>query len=374
MGVAEHIIPEAEEKESKKTKDLFYYFFHLAANHPTLPAIEIKSILKSEQEPFHIEEELPSCIIVKCTPAVAKRVAERAAYCRRVMRLLFSGAAKQKSYDAIVKELTSSIDFLRVVHKQPSFLVRVYRIVNASKHLLSPPLEAAIGKSIFTALKGKIHVDVKEPAVTFVLLFTKERYLFGVEEFAQVKGVFAARRPDLRPFFKPGTLEPRFARLMVNLTQASSTEYVLDPFCGPGGILIEGAMMGLRMIGMDIDPKMVAGAAKNLQHFAPTSDYSLLVGDARKIPLHNQRLQAIVTDPPYGRSTSTFGQKIVPLLEDFFAQAATLVKRNGTVSISIFSEIPIQQLAEAHGFYQEVSEKIYIHRSLTRTIGVFRKQ
>jgi len=360
-------------KQSRETSQSFEpFFFHLTAHHPTLPAHEIKAIFQSEGAPFRLEHQLSSCLVITCSDSLAQRVAARAAYCRRVVQLLHQGNVRGMSYETIAKEIRRTVNFSPFFSGKEAFLVRVYRIKDASSHLRSPNLEAAIGKQICSTRRNR-KVNIKAPELTFVLLLVDDQYLFGLERYARSRGAFAARRPDRRPFFKPGTLEPRFARLLVNLSGASHTGYLLDPFCGPGGILLEGALMGLKMIGLDIDKKMIDGARRNLRHFAPNADFALLVGDARAIPCQ-KRFAALVTDPPYGRSTSTHGQQIISLLEQLFDQAASLLRPQGTVAISIFSEIPLEHIAEQQGFYQDLSEKIYIHRSLTRTIGVFRKK
>jgi hypothetical protein len=41
-------------------------------------------------------------------------------------------------------------------------------------------------------------------------------------------------------------------------------EWILDPFCGTGGTLIEAALIGCREAGTDADLEMIAGSRKNL--------------------------------------------------------------------------------------------------------------
>ena len=57
------------------------------------------------------------------------------------------------------------------------------------------------------------------------------------------------------------------ARAMINVAGIKNDEILLDPFCGTGGILIEGADMNLNIIGQDVDVKMVDASLKNLAHF-----------------------------------------------------------------------------------------------------------
>ena len=353
--------------------EIAQHFFHLSGIHATLPTIEVLSILESEKSNYSIIEKQNQCLIVNCDKISAFKVAKRAAYCRRSVHLILRRNASGLRLEEIVDSINRNVDFNLYLNSGQSFRVRVYRIGKSSKEFLSITLENEIGKIIWKQTENKCKGQMKDPDITFVLLFSGEEFLFGSEIFAKPKGSFEKRRPDLRPFFKPGTLEPRFARLMVNLAQAAPGEFLLDPFCGPGGILIEGALTGCKLIGSDLDKKMIMGAKQNIDYFTPTINFSFLQADAKELPFKN-RIKSIATDPPYGRSTSTYGKEITELLSNFFEEAYSILVPDGIISIGMFEEIPISEIATKAGFQVEHIEKIYIHKSLTRTIGVCRKK
>ena len=53
------------------------------------------------------------------------------------------------------------------------------------------------------------------------------------------------RRAGERPFFKPVSLDPRLARLAVNLASGPQNRGpVVDPMTGTGGFLIEASLSG----------------------------------------------------------------------------------------------------------------------------------
>ncbi len=79
-------------------------------------------------------------------------------------------------------------------------------------------------------------------------------------------------------------MSPKLARCMVNLTGMIAGDIVLDPFCGTGGILIEAGVMGARVVGADIDERMVEGTIKNLE-YCGVKEYEIFQGDARDIEL-----------------------------------------------------------------------------------------
>jgi len=93
-------------------------------------------------------------------------------------------------------------------------------------------------------------------------------------------------------------MSPKLARCMVNLTRIKNSDRLLDPFCGTGGIIIEAGIIGARVVGTDIDPKMVIGTIENLQH-CDIKDYEVFQADARKLKLPYE-VDGVATDPPYG--------------------------------------------------------------------------
>lgn len=123
----------------------------------------------------------------------------------------------------------------------------------------------------------------------------------------------ANRRATERPFFRPISLDPRLARLAVNLACGPIDERtVLDPMTGTGGFAVEAVIMGRRCIAVDMNQEMVDGTTENiawaLQGQTAKNDYEVLTGDACELPKtideswHGQ-ISGIVLDPPYGRNS-----------------------------------------------------------------------
>ena len=119
----------------------------------------------------------------------------------------------------------------------------------------------------------------------------------------------SARRATDRPFFKPVSLDPRLARLAVNLASGPLQKGVtLDLMTGTGGFVLEAAVSGREAYGIDLDSEMIEGAQRNLDWAAPATNASLLLGDATHLldvlpedALH--RISGFVLDPPYGRNS-----------------------------------------------------------------------
>lgn len=65
---------------------------------------------------------------------------------------------------------------------------------------------------------------------------------------------------------KSGMLPPKLAQIMINLACPEFGECVLyDAFCGSGTVLMEGLLMGKRVVGSDISEKAIADTEENLK-------------------------------------------------------------------------------------------------------------
>lgn len=93
-----------------------------------------------------------------------------------------------------------------------------------------------------------------------------------------------------------GMLPPKLARIMVNLARVKDGETILDPFCGNGTVLMEGALItkAQHIIGSDIEERQSASSLKNLEwlveHQILTADDAgrteIFTADARHVSGH----------------------------------------------------------------------------------------
>ena len=90
--------------------------------------------------------------------------------------------------------------------------------------------------------------------------------VWGLSNQTWQKSTWGGRQPTDRPFFQPVSLEPRLARLLISLAHRPdfTPTTLIDPFCGTGGIAIEGLLAGLSVLASDLDPRMVKGTEANL--------------------------------------------------------------------------------------------------------------
>ncbi|MDE0299276.1 MAG: methyltransferase domain-containing protein [Candidatus Poribacteria bacterium] len=134
----------------------------------------------------------------------------------------------------------------------------------------------------------------------------RERKVYQTEVYVQDSGALLKYAPDKRGFQIEQGGEKRLAfghhahramsvldvRFLFNIVMPSPVDVVLDPFAGYGGIVFEGRRRGLSVMASDIDHTLTPG----LSALTPGSCY---VADARLLPLAENSIDLIVTEPPF---------------------------------------------------------------------------
>ena len=338
-------------------------FLFLSGENETIPASECLAILDSEGIPYSNVEKLDQALLFTADDRACKVIAERAAMTYSCCNLIYRAHANEFN----IKDIDAS-SFR--IESGKSFAVRIRRIKEYSEHLRVLELEKQIGLRLSEQLPDGVHVDLKNPDYTFFGLITSDEFLFGAVVDQVDRRAFGKRKGRNRPYFYPGVIEPRLARAMVNLCRVTSEDVFLDPFSGTGGLLIEAGIMGCPVVGMDLDMKMVRGSIQNLKHFK-VENFSIILGDARKIPL--SYAGGIATDPPYGISASTKGEKVEKLITEFMENTFDILKPKGHLCLACPSTISAHDLEDISRLNLYEKHTMYIHRSLTRQILTFRK-
>jgi len=232
--------------------------------------------------------------------------------------------------------------------------------------LQSTAVEAMIGQAL---CERGYKIDLTNPDLVIKALLSDDVCIIGTTLFSANRSGFEARRPHLRPFFYPGVLLPRVARATVNLTGVNAGELLFDPFCGTGGILLEAALTGVRVVGSDVDSRMIWGTRVNLDYYHVGGE--LLVQDAKQLGFSDKSIDAVVTDIPYGRSVSICAPSLNQLKEEAFREIFRVLK--GGRRAVLISHDPIADELASAGFAIEQRHAQYVHKSLTREINVARK-
>lgn len=340
--------------------------FILSGENETLPKAEVTASLETENVSFNIKYHQNGILIIEIADedsAVIDIIGKKIAYTHEICKLLFE---------------TNILHLNEDIQKYPwkdlisqDYAVRVKR-VGIDPDFNSQAMEIELGGIIKKELGDEARVNLENPDTFLRTIVLDDSILVSKQLIKRSKKHYNDLKPHKRPFFYPGSMSPKLARGMVNLARAKKGSTVLDPFCGTGGILIEAGIVGAKVIGTDIDEKMVEGTKKNLE-YCNIKDYKIFQGDARYITLE-EKVDAIVTDPPYGISASTAGIDSKKIYEESLVSMQELLKEDGYICMATPHYLDIHELVSHTKFKIIEQYKIRMHKSLTRVISVITKE
>lgn len=344
------------------------YAFELSGEHDQLPAAEVLACLETVGLEFRTHAIFDQCFVVDITggqenveKTLQGQVTARLAMTHHILKVI--GITENR--EEAILDLAEGFSPEGFIEEGQNFVVRAKRIRD---HVEFPcePLEKKLGGCIYR--KG-FRANLKNPDVKFRLILS-EQTVFGTLISSIDRSEYEARTPQNKPFFHPGVLMPRVARALVNIARTKPGDLFLDPFCGTAGILVEAGLLGARVMGIDAQEKLVIGARMNLEAFGV--DYTLLEGDACRIPLKAASVDVAVTDPPYGRSAAILAESLEILYAGAFTELYRVLKPGGLAVV--VSDKPTYEYGEKAGFKVLDIYAQRVHRSLTRTITVFQKE
>ncbi len=223
---------------------------------------------------------------------------------------------------------------------------------------------------------GGGRIDLDDPDRTYLLLRvpgTEEFWL--CRELAETdRHVLRHRRPGSLPFRKPVTLTPLLARTLVNLAAVPPGGRILDPFCGTGALSIEAGNLGYRVLASDKDGRMVRGTLRNLEHIGIVPEAISQCGVEKVVETFEGHLpvDGVVTDPPYGRASSTHGEEAAAVVENGFRTLQGALRASGRMVFMLPQRTDPAMFGNG---WEEVYPPfpLHVHASLTRWVHVWRR-
>jgi tRNA (guanine10-N2)-dimethyltransferase len=317
-------------------------FFLISGEFESLSFSELKAILEAEGYPYGAFEKLDQTARLEADVGCVEQVLRRSAYARICSQELFICDAN----DQAVEKAVDAVDFTGLLAEGETFEVRIRRIKEYAKIDDTMAYERKLGTLI---LQKAPHakVNLKHPQKTFFGILTNGKLVFGVKLGEVVPKPFVERRARKKPFFHPSAMNAKLARCMVNLAQAKTGSYVLDPFSGTGSTLIEATLIGCKAVGMDIQRKMAHGTLKNIRHFG-LSPEGELIADARVLPF--SQIDCLVTDPPYGKSSTVMKSNTKSIVEGVLTAAYPLLGQGKRICIAAPKTLNIVRIAEKIGY------------------------
>ncbi|MGM0592480.1 MAG: methyltransferase domain-containing protein, partial [Halobacteriota archaeon] len=311
-----------------------------------------------EDDPFSAREaEVAADGVTVVAPGVA---VARDVRTDRVRQLAFTRRACELvgESDADIEDAASRLESA-TLDREGTVAVRA-RDVRGTADVSTTDAERTLGRVLVERGFG---VDLENPDNELRALFSGETCLLGWTAVESLGG-FEARKPGNRPFFQPGSMDPREARALVNLAGTTPGSTILDPMCGTGGTLIEAALLGAHAVGLDAQWKMVRGTHENLTALN-VEGFDVVRGDATTLPFRDDVADGVVFDAPYGRQSKIARHSLVDLVGGALAEARRVAPRGVLVADRSWAT-----LAEAAGWEVESVFERRVHRSLTRYVHV----
>jgi tRNA (guanine10-N2)-dimethyltransferase len=340
-------------------------FFLLSGELESLPASELEAILEAEGYDYTNLEKLDQVVRLEADLACVDALKRRAAFTRFCGLELFSCRAEKR----VIEKTANRANLTAMLGENESFAVRVKHIKEHSSEMSGMTLEKRLG-AIVRRKTRKTKVNLENPDKMLKGFLTDGRFIFGMKLAEIPASPFAERRPRKKPFFHPSAMQAKLARGMVNLVRAKSGDLLLDPFCGTGTTLIEASLIGCRVLGLDIQPRMVKGTLNNMSYFKIKPE-GIVVADAQQLPL--TKVDCIVTDPPYGTSSTTMKRTTRQVVEEILRAVGGLLSKEQRVCIAAPKKLGVSEIGTKLGYRHLESHFVYVHRSLTREVNVFGK-
>lgn len=329
----------------------------LSKEHKTLPTDEALSCLRAEGIEYHVTESNKNALVIKSDVDCESisGIAKRLSLTFTIDELLFSCP---NSIDKIKKSAVEN-----KIDKKGSISIK-YR--NRSNSINSQQIVKTLAE-VYTKNRT---VNLTKPDLEVRVLITDTKVYVGLKIAEVDRSQFDKRRVQYRPFFSPISLHPKLARALVNLSNIKKNETLLDPFCGTGGILLEAGLIGAKVIGTDIEEKMIDGCKKTLDVYR-IKKYELFCSDVGSIHKYIANIDAIVTDLPYGKSTTTKGENLNQLYDRAFISTSNVLKKEKIAVVGL-SDKDMITIGEKH-FSLLKKHEFRVHGSLTRYFAVYQK-
>ncbi len=278
----------------------------------------------------------------------------RAALLKEAGNLVFSGEVDGGVLEEVMPSFVRSTD---------TFSVSTISLRNEVNAQARTAMTIDVGNRIRKATDA--HVSLDSPRVRITVIIREDGILVCESQSSRIRAMLRQRKAGKKPFFHPSIMNAYLARALCNLVQLVSGETLLDPFCGAGGIMCEAALLGAKTVGIDLNWKLLRGAKVNLAALN-LRETGLLLGDSTHIPM--REVDCVVTDPPYGRVSSTHGAHSIQLVRRMLEQLDCVLSRGGRLCFCGSEEMNLRGLVSEAGYNVELCVEIRVHSSLVREV------
>jgi 23S rRNA G2445 N2-methylase RlmL len=233
---------------------------------------------------------------------------------------------------ATVKVRSAELDFaaptricaqVRMIGAQPLFSVTASFV--GRRNYSADEIKQAVAEGVSRSIPWTYTADDREADFNIRVFIEHETAYVGLR---LSKSPLHERR--YKQVQRAGSLKPSVAAAMLQLAEAAPGDSLLDPCCGAGTILIEGALIGTTASGGDIDPEAVDAARANAD--AANVNIDIREWDARRLPIPDRSIDRIVTNLPWGRQI-VVDQVLADFYRDVCAEMERVLAHGGRIAI-----------------------------------------
>jgi tRNA (guanine6-N2)-methyltransferase len=244
---------------------------------------------------------------------------------------------------------------LRTIHPQPLFSVTASFV--GKRNYSTDEIKNAVANGIYASQQWTYTGNDREADFNLRVFIEHEVAFVGLR-----LGKSPLHERTYKQVQRAGSLKPSVAAAMLRLAGVESGMHLLDPCCGVGTILIEGAATGATAQGGDIDPEAVAAAQANASALA----IAIQEWDARELPLENQSVERIVTNLPWGKQIKIdddlgrFYRDVCAELERVLMPAGCVAVLTSTPHLLHFEQLRLKDTIEISLFGQTPTIHLYV--------------
>lgn len=225
-------------------------------------------------------------------------------------------------------------------------------------------------EKIFDEILHKLNnpkIDLSNPATVINVFKFRNRQVFGTN--VKTDKSFKLFDPKNLPFRVSITMKPKIARFMVNIANLKGK--VLDPLVGTGLLLLNASVYKCTLYGSDISEELIDGAKTNFRKFRIRVRLKVL--DIRKIRQWKIRFDRIISDLPYGTSSSSSKMDLLDFYKLSLRSMKSVLKPDGRIVICIprTYKTKVIKYAKSIGLKTLYNAEQHVHSSLTRCFLVF---
>ena len=193
------------------------------------------------------------------------------------------------------------------------------------------------------------HSLLKPPNSEILAALMEDRFILA-KTIVVYDSVLQQYRDESRPFISSEiSTSPKISRTLLTLAGVKREDTILDPFCGTGTLLMEAALLGMKVIGIDIDGNAVQGAEKNLvwlgKDIGTHVDFRIIRGDARNsAELVGEQVDAVAFEPDLGpiyktkptlKEVNSTLNELTDLYNKTLRSISSILRENGRVAFTL---------------------------------------